>query len=238
MDLNIHSIESLSTVDGPGIRYVVFTQGCSLRCKYCHNPDTWSCGANKLMDIKELETRIIRSKEFLIRSDGGVTFSGGEPLLQIDSLIEICKNLKKENIHIAIDTSGDFDVDEKVKELCKYVDLFLLDIKHVNGKMHKWLTGKDNDKTRKFADYVCNIACVPTIIRVVYLPGITDKDNYLNELKYYIRKLSSVEKSEVLPYHEMGKYKWEELKIPYPLNDMKVPTKEEAIEIEKFLNEK
>lgn len=238
MNLNVHSIESLSTVDGPGIRFVVFTQGCNLRCKFCHNPDTWSTATNKLMEKNEILNKIMRSKEYLIRSGGGVTFTGGEPLMQIDFLIDICKDLKKEGIHIAIDTTGDFEITDKVEELCNYVDLFLLDIKHVDSKMHKYITGKNNVQTRKFADYICNIRKIKTWIRVVYLPGITDKDDFLSQLKNYIKSLKSVEKIEVLPYHEMGKYKWEELKIPYQLDYIKIPTKEEANNIDKYLNNK
>ena len=234
--LNTHSIASMSTVDGPGIRFVVFLQGCNMRCRYCHNPDTWSTIENHIYDIEDIITKVRKSRQYLERSGGGVTFSGGDPLVQIDSLIEICKILKKDGIHIAIDTSGDFDVDDKLEELCKYVDLFLLDIKHVDSEMHKWLTAREDVKARAFANYVCNVAKVPTWTRIVYIPGITDVKDYVPRLKEYISTLSSVEYVEVLPYHEMGVYKWKELNIKYTLDEYRVPTTEETQELREFLN--
>ena len=126
---NIHSIDSFSTLDGKGIRFVVFMQGCKMRCKYCHNPDTWNIEENKLIDSKQLVEEILKNKDIYVKSGGGVTFTGGEPLLQQDFLIEICKMLKKEEIHISIDTAGYVKIDEKLKELVNYVDTFLLDIK-------------------------------------------------------------------------------------------------------------
>ena len=133
----IHSIESFSKVDGPGIRYVVFMQGCKLRCKFCHNPDTWIVSGGSEISDENLVENILKVKNYLKNGRGGVTFSGGEPLLQIDFLINVCKKLKQHDIHIAIDTAGNFEITEKIDELSKYVDLFLFDIKHINDNMHK-----------------------------------------------------------------------------------------------------
>ncbi|MEG0073225.1 MAG: pyruvate formate-lyase-activating protein [Clostridia bacterium] len=231
----IHSIESLSTVDGPGMRFVVFMQGCNLRCKFCHNPDTWAKDSGKSIEEEELLKKIIRSKEFLNGSNGGVTFTGGEPLLQIDFLLEICPKIHEAGIHIAVDTSGNFPLDEKIQKLANYVDLFLIDIKHINKEKHKWITGVDPSNILKFTQYITNIRKIPTWIRIVYMPGITDEGTSIEDLKTYIQTLSSVEKVEVLPYHEMGKYKWKELNIPYTLENIRIPTKEECTKLSKYI---
>ncbi len=235
MQGNIHSIESLSTVDGPGMRFVVFMQGCQLRCKFCHNPDTWNTSANKLVEKESILAKLKRSKDYLNMSGGGVTFTGGEPLLQIDFLLEICKEIKKLGIHIAIDTNGNFEITDKIKELMSYVDLVLLDIKHIDNDMHKYITGVGNEKTLAFAKYLESIN-KKMWIRVVYMPGLTDKDNALERLKAYIDTLQNVEKVEVLPYHEMGIYKWDELGMEYPLKNQRVPSKEETEKVQKYLD--
>ena len=237
MQGNIHSIESLSTVDGPGMRFVVFMQGCHLRCKFCHNPDTWTTMPNKLVEEEVILSKIERSKDYLISSGGGVTFTGGEPLLQIDFLLDICKKIKKLGIHIAIDTNGYFEITEKIEELMKYVDLVMLDIKHIDNKIHKDLTAVENTKILKFAKYLDSIN-KNMWIRVVYMPGITDKENSLIRLKKFIDSLKNVEKVEVLPYHEMGIYKWEEMKMNYPLKEQRVPTKEETKKVQEYLDVK
>ena len=234
----IHSIESFSKVDGPGIRYVIFMQGCHLRCRFCHNPDTWNTSIGNEIEADDLVQKIISAKPYFDFSKGGVTFSGGEPLLQAKFLLEVCKKLKENNIHIAIDTAGNFDTNDPVlKELFQYVDLFLFDIKHIDSDEHEALVGVRNERILEMAKYIANVLKIPMWIRVVYLPGITDKNNALSRLRDFIATLKSVEKIEVLPYHEMGVYKWKDLKIPYTLKDQRVPTSKEAKEVEDYLNE-
>lgn len=234
----IHSIESFSKVDGPGIRYVVFMQGCNLRCQFCHNPDTWSINGGIEIDSDELVNKIIKAKPYMMKSNGGVTFSGGEPLLQAEFLIDVCKKLKRQNIHIAIDTAGNFDIeDEKINELFNYVDLFLYDIKHIDNSEHNLLVGVKNDKVLKMATYISNVWKIPMWIRIVYLPGITDKNNALYRLRKFIATLKSVEKIDILPYHEMGIYKWDNLGIEYRLKNQKIPTISECKEVSDFIND-
>lgn len=229
---NIHSIESMSVLDGPGIRYVVFMQGCNLKCKFCHNIDTTQIKENMLFTPEVLVKRIINVKEYFDFSKGGVTFSGGEPLLQTRFLIKVCKMLKKENIHIAIDTAGNFEITNEIRELLKYVDLVLLDIKHIDNEKHKYMTGVSNDKILKFAKYLSDNN-IKTWIRIVYMPGFTDEKK--EELKEFIHTLNNVEKIDVLPYHDMGVFKWKKLGLEYELNDMKIPTKEETDNFLKYI---
>lgn len=232
----IHSIESFSKVDGPGIRYVVFMQGCNLRCKFCHNPDTWSKTSGKEISEEELVKNILKAKNYIINGKGGVTFTGGEPLLQIDFLINVCKKLKENGIHIAIDTAGNFDSsDKKLNELLNYVDLFLFDIKHIDDTLHKDLVGVSNEKILSLAKYISNEKKIKMWIRIVYIPGITDKKDSIERYKKFIKLLSSVEKVEILPYHEMGKYKWKELGLKYKLKDIKIPTKQECKKIKQAI---
>lgn len=235
MEGKIHSIESFSTVDGPGIRYVVFMQGCNLRCKFCHNPDTWCRETKNIIKSDELVDKILRAKVYF-NQNGGVTFSGGEPLLQAEFLIKVCKKLKEHNIHITLDTAGNFDKnDDKIIELLKYIDLVLFDIKHLDKSIHKDLVGVENNKILELLKYIDEMK-INKWIRVVYIPGITDKNDNIEKLKVLINNLDFVQKVEVLPYHEMGKYKWDELKLKYHLNDYKIPTDEECQKLNKYLN--
>ncbi len=237
MQGRIHSIESFSTVDGPGVRYVVFMQGCNLRCRFCHNPDTWEKNSGTVIEDYELVEKILSVKKFLKNGKGGVTFSGGEPLLQAKFLINVCKKLKENDIHIAIDTAGNFDTDNSdINELINYVDLFLFDIKHIVNENHKSLIGVSNEKILNMAKYLSNVKEKDMWIRIVYIPGITDKDDSMVKYKEFIQSLKSVKKIEILPYHEMGKYKWKELGIKYTLN-AKVPTDEQTNEIRKFFKD-
>ncbi len=213
----IHSFETFSTVDGPGIRFVIFMQGCFLRCKYCHNPDTWNLNSEKLYTADEIIKKIIHCKDYLISSGGGVTITGGEPLIQIEFLTILCKEIKKLNLHVAIDTAGFVDIDNDLDELLKYVDLIILDLKEMDDEKHKWLTGVSNTKILKFAEYVCNQKNIDCIIRHVDVPGITDSKEEKNKIENFVSKLETVKKIEYLPYHEMGKYKWEELGLEYEL---------------------
>ena len=202
----IHSFESFSTVDGPGVRYVIFLQGCPLRCKYCHNRDTRDVHLGEVYDTESIVEKILNYREYM-GEDGGVTVSGGEPLLQIDFVIDLFKRLKAEGIHTAIDTSGFVDVD-KLKDLLDYTDLVILDLKEMDNDTHKDLIGVDNAKILKFAEHISNSG-VPMWIRHVLVPTITDKEEHLLKLKEFVSTLKNVEKVEVLGYHTLGSEKWE-----------------------------
>lgn len=234
----IHSEVSFSKVDGPGIRYVLFMQGCNLRCKFCHNVDTWNKKSGTLVEARKIADNILKSLPYMKNSNGGVTVSGGEPLLQIDFLIELFKILKKYDVHIALDTAGNFDINTKgLDELLEYVDLVLFDIKHIDNEEHKKLVGFENTKILEMAKYISNVKKIPMWIRIVYIPSITDKNNSFERYKVFLNTLESVEKIDVLPYHEMGVYKWKELDMEYKLKDIRIPTKEECKKIEKYLCE-
>ena len=216
----VHSIESLGTVDGPGIRYVIFLQGCHLRCKYCHNRDTWDIKGGSYKSLDEIFDQIKRYKPYFKSSNGGVTVTGGEPLLQVKFLIELFRNLKKAGIHTCIDTSGMVNLTEDVKKLLKLTDLVLLDIKHINSEKCKELTGHDNKKELEFARYLSQNG-IPMWIRQVIVPGITDDEKDITDLKEFVKKLKTVEKVEFLPYHTVGKYKWKELGEKYQLEEIR-----------------
>lgn len=212
----IHSFESFGTLDGPGIRFIVFMQGCHLKCKFCHNRDTWDITGGIEYSAQEVFEKIIRYKNFF-ENNGGVTISGGEPLLQSDFLIELFTLLKKENIHTSIDTSGNLQITESIKKLIDLTDLFLLDIKCINSDICKELTGIDNKKELEFAEYLSNHNKIMWI-RQVIIPGITDNTEDLLKLREFLGKLKTIEKIEFLPYHDTGKYKWTELGLEYPLD--------------------
>lgn len=222
----IHSIETFGTVDGPGIRFVLFLKGCPLRCLYCHNPDTWTNDGALQLDEKEIISRVLKYKNYY--RNGGLTISGGEPLVQIDFLIELCKLAKMNNIHTAIDTSGcTFNENDtnKFDELIKYVDLFLVDIKHINEEKCIKLTGKTNVNTLNFLTYL-DKKSIKVWIRQVLLPGYTTDEEDLFQTRKFIESLSNVEKIEVLPYHTMGEVKYQNLNIKYPLKGIEPPSKE------------
>lgn len=224
---SIDSIESFGLVDGPGIRTVVFLNGCKLRCKYCHNPEMWKMG-NRNYTPEELAKRIIRNKPYFRRNRGGVTFSGGEPLLQSEFLIEVCKILKDENIHIALDTAGVGN--GNYEELLSYVDLVLLDIKHTTREGYKDLTGKEMDSFLEFVEAL-NKSGKSVWIRQVIVPGMMDNDTYLKGLKDILKKINNIERIEFLPYHTMGKEKYEKLNIPYPFENLEAMDKEKCQEL-------
>lgn len=230
----IHSFETFGTLDGPGIRFVIFMQGCCLKCKYCHNRDTWSINSGKMISIQELVKEIIKYKSYMESSGGGVTISGGEPLLQTDFICALFRELKKHNIHTAIDTAGSIPISYEIKELLKYTDLVLLDIKHINNEKCINLTGAPNKNTLEFAKYL-NKLNIPVWIRQVLLPGYTDDESDLLELKQFIDSLSNVEKVELLPYHNLGKFKWEEIGENYELDDVEPPTQEEIDKAKQIL---
>ena len=217
----IHSTESFGTVDGPGIRYVVFMQGCPMRCLYCHNPDTWDIGGGREISCDELLGEFERNRSFYEK--GGITISGGEPLLQTDFLIELFKAAKQKGIHTCIDTSGitynenDCEYIKKLDVLMNYTDLVMLDIKHIDHKKHKALTGMDNKAVLGFAKYL-EKKNIPVWIRCVIVKGLTDNENDLLTLGKFIGSLKNLKALDVLPYHTMGIQKYKELNINYPLD--------------------
>lgn len=217
MKVSVDSIETFGLVDGPGIRTVIFLNGCTLRCKYCHNPEMWTL-KEKNYDTDTLVKKILRNKPYFKRNNGGVTFSGGEPLLQIDFLLDICKKLKEENIHIALDTAG-VGIG-KYDEILKLVDLVLLDIKHITKEGYKDLTGKEIEESEKFIEEL-NKSGVPVWIRQVIVPGIMDNEEYIDGLVEYLKKIKNIEKIEFLPFHHLGFEKYEKLNVPNPLKDVK-----------------
>ncbi|MBE7704905.1 MAG: pyruvate formate lyase-activating protein [Cyanobacteria bacterium SIG29] len=227
---NIHSLESMGTVDGPGIRLVVFLQGCPMRCQYCHNPDTWEYKDNKKISVKNVIEKYYNVKEFL--KNGGITVTGGEPLSQIGFVTELFKQAKKENIHTALDTSGILFNPEnttKIDGLLKYTDLVLLDIKHINNEEHIKLTGFPNTNILEFAKYLSAIN-KPVWIRHVVIPTITYNTVYLKELGRFLAQLNNIKALDLLPYHTMAISKYENLKIEYPLKDVPAPKKEEIMD--------
>lgn len=234
----IHSFESFGTVDGPGIRFVVFLQGCPLRCQYCHNPDTWGAGGEE-HTAEAVAKKALRFKNYFGK-DGGVTVTGGEPLLQIDFVIELFTLLKAQGVHTCVDTSGfTFHKDDPVsvdkhKKLLEKTDLFLLDIKHIDDEACKKLTGHSNENTLAFARFLSENG-KKTWIRQVLVPNITDDDESLKRTRAFIDTLKGVEKVEVLPYHTMGVVKYEKLGIPYPLAGVETPTKERVANAKNIL---
>ena len=228
----IHSFESFSTLDGPGIRYVIFLQGCPLRCKYCHNRDTRDVNLGEEYTVDEVVEKVENYKEYM-GANGGVTVSGGEPLLQIDFVIEFFKRLKEKNIHTAIDTSGFIDI-SKLKDLLKFTDLVILDLKEMDNDVHKDLIGVSNEKILKFAKHLSDNN-VSMWIRHVLVPGITDKNEHLNKLKEFIQTLKSVEKVEVLGYHWLGKEKWELMGEKHPLDGVREASISDVSKAEKIL---
>ena len=229
----IHSFESFGTVDGPGIRFVVFMQGCPLRCQYCHNPDTWDMSDGKEYSVEEVASRAARYKNYF-GDRGGITVSGGEPLMQIDFVIELFKAMKARGINTCADTTGiSFNPDDeasvkKHEELLEVCDLFMLDIKHIDNDKHKTLTGLPNARPLAFAKFLSD-RNKRTWIRHVLVPGLTDDDSSLMKLRSFLDTLSSVEKVEVLPYHTMGEVKYEKMGIPYALAGVEPPAKERVM---------
>ena len=226
---HIHSTESFGAADGPGVRFIVFMQGCHMRCRYCHNPDTWKMDGGDEVTADEILKRALRFKPYWGK-DGGITISGGEPLLQIDFVIELFKKAKELGINTCIDTAGNpFTKEEpffsKFVELMKYTDLLLLDLKEINPTRHKDLTGFDNSNIIEMAKYLSEIN-KPVWIRHVLVPEHSDFDEDLDALGDFIDTLSNVDRVEILPYHTLGKFKWENLGIPYTLESISPPSAE------------
>lgn len=234
----IHSTESFGSVDGPGVRFVIFTAGCAMRCQFCHNPDTWHMKTGTPQEADDLIKKALRYRSYW-GSEGGITVSGGEPLLQIDFLVELFRLAKKNGIHTTLDTSGNpFTREEpffgKFQELMQYTDLILLDIKHIDEKEHIRLTGHTNKNILDLADYLSQIN-KPVWIRHVLVPERSDKDEYLIRLRAFLDTLKNIARVEVLPYHTLGEYKWKELGYEYPLTGIEPPTKERIENAEKIL---
>ncbi|MBO4591599.1 MAG: pyruvate formate lyase-activating protein [Eubacterium sp.] len=247
----IHSTESFGAVDGPGIRFIVFMQGCNMRCKYCHNPETWNiCTGDNLDKLNdsgitvhsvtpsEIMSKALRFRTYW-KNGGGITVSGGEALLQIDFVTELFALAKKEGVNTTLDTSGnpfksEGEFFEKFKKLCEVTDLFMLDIKHIRDDEHKKLTGHTNKNILEMAKYLSDNG-KEMWIRYVLVPGITDDEEAVKELGEYIKTLKTVSKVEVLPYHKMGIPEYERLNIEYPLKGVNPPTKEEVERTYKLL---
>lgn len=230
----IHSTESFGTVDGPGIRFVIFMQGCTLKCKYCHNRDTWDVNSGTKITVQELLKQIQNYKSYMDNSGGGVTVSGGEPLLQAEFVTELFKELKNMGIHTALDTAGSIPISAQIKELLKYTDLVLLDIKHIDSSKAVDLTGFSNKNNLDFARYLNNLK-IPVWIRQVLVPGYTDDKFDLQKLKKFIDTLENVEKVELLPYHNLGKFKWNEIGDIYELENVIPPSNEDILKAKSIL---
>ena len=220
----VHSIESFGTVDGPGIRFVLFLQGCHLQCKYCHNRDTWDINGGSYKSLDSIFEKILNYKNY-IYPNGGVTITGGEPLLQAKFLIELFTKLKKKKIHTCIDTSGMVALTEDIKKVLSLTDLVLLDIKHIDDKKCKELVGKSNKLELNFAKYLSDNG-IKMWIRQVLIPGYTDNPEDLLKLKHFLSTLKTVDKIELLPYHDMGKFKWKKLGLSYDLENVPNATTE------------
>ena len=235
----IHSIETFGSVDGPGVRFVIFTQGCAMRCRFCHNADTWQMQAGEKMTANALLDKAERYRNYW-GAEGGITVSGGEPLLQIDFLLELFAKAKERGIHTCIDTalqpyasSGPWA--EKFAKLMELTDLLLVDIKHIDEEAHKDLTGVGNANIQEGLRYLSSIH-KPVWIRQVLVPGITDNIDALHRTRSFIETLDNVEKIEVLPYHALGAYKWEKLGMEYTLKGVEAPSAESVQKADDILH--
>ena len=234
MQGRIHSLESFGTVDGPGVRFVVFVQGCPMRCAYCHNPDTWDMNGGTLMEPSYIIEQYERDISFY--KGGGITVTGGEPLMQVDFLLDLFTLAKKKNIHTCIDSSGiaykpngNPEWLAKLDKLMTLTDLVMLDIKHINPEKHKELTSQPNEGILAFAKYL-DEKNVNMWIRHVIVPGVTDDDKYLYELGYFIGEFQNLKALDALPYHTMGENKYEKLGMEYKLKGVPAMEKKDLLE--------
>ena len=209
-------------------------QGCPLRCKFCHNRDTWDCKGGNEYTVNEIYEKILKYKNYFIASNGGVTVSGGEPLLQTNFVTELFKRLKQAGINTALDTSGMFDITDKIKELIDLTDLFLVDIKSINDEICKDLVGHSNKKELEFIKYLDSIG-KEIWIRQVIVPGITDIEEDLYKLRDFINSIEHITKVDLLPYHDLGKYKWLELNETYPLENIRTANNDDVERVKKIL---
>lgn len=235
---NIHSVESFGSADGPGVRYIVFLKGCAMRCKYCHNPDTWAGQGEDWQTPEEVLNKALRYKNYW-KKNGGITVSGGEALLQIDFVTELFRLAKEKGVNTCLDTSGNpFTREEpffgKFRKLMEVTDLFMLDIKHMDPAGHRKLTGCDNANILDMARFLSDSGKAMWI-RHVLVPGITDDEEQLTSLRKFIDTLKTVERVEILPYHTLGVFKWKELGIPYQLEGVEPPTEEQVKRAKKVM---
>ncbi|MCX5715161.1 MAG: pyruvate formate-lyase-activating protein [Candidatus Omnitrophica bacterium] len=232
---NIHSFETFGTHEGPGIRLVVFLQGCRARCLWCHNPDTWQEGAGKYIGVGEIMVRLNKCLPYIMSSKGGITVSGGEPLLQIDFLLELFRMCKEIKVHTAIDTSAFYNPPDepKLPALLALTDLLIVDIKAANKKLHKRLTSRNLEQVTRFIDLLEDKK-KQYWIRYCLTPGLNDAEGDLKELGKLTRGLRHCKIFEFLPYHILGKYKWEHLGLAYPLKDTRAATQKDIKRAERI----
>jgi pyruvate formate lyase activating enzyme len=222
----IGAYESCGTVDGPGLRFIVFFQGCPMRCLYCHNPESWDYSAGEAVTAGEVFDEIRKYKNFMRLSKGGVTFSGGEPLSRphfLEALLTLCKD---DGIHTVVDTSGFTLLTDTVKRIVELTDLFLLDVKCVDANMHQIITGETNTRTFAFAEYLAQWG-KEVILRYVFVPQLNDRVHHMRKLAKWAVELGNIEKVELLPFHKMGEWKWKQYALPYRLSETRVPEPEE-----------
>ena len=235
----IHSVETFGSVDGPGVRYVIFLQGCRMRCKYCHNPETWATEGGEPATAEQMVSAALRYRSYWGKR-GGITVSGGEPLLQMDFVIDLFTRAKEAGIHTCLDTAGNpFTMENpffrKMKELIQVTDLFLLDLKEMDSGIHRKLTGWGNENILRMASWLSDQG-KKMWIRHVLVPGWTDQEEDVREMSRFIDSLKTVRRVEVLPYHTLGIFKWEKLRIPYGLSGVRPPDNEEELRANEILN--
>lgn len=231
----IHKIDSLGTVDGPGLRYIVFLQGCKMRCLYCHNPDSWALNQGEERHVDDVFSDILKSKKYMERSSGGLTVSGGEPLLQAEFVAALFERAKKENIHTCLDTNGFIaDNDPVLDRLLPLTDLVMLDIKHLDLMQHKKLTGQSFDLPLAFARRLQRDG-IRTWFRQVLLDDWTMGEDYAHQLAEFTKQFDNVELVELLPFHQLGKYKWDEIGVSYKLADAKSPKRDDVLKMKDIL---
>ena len=235
----VHSLESFGSVDGPGVRFVVFLQGCALRCKYCHNPETWATDCGEQWTAEDLFRRVYRYRNYWGKK-GGITVSGGEPLRQMDFLTDFFTLAHQKGVHTAIDTAGEPFRPDDVEWLARFdkllavTNLIILDLKEIDPEKHRRLTGKDNSNILALARYASDHG-IPLWVRHVLVPGLTDDEDGLRQTAAFLASLKTVERVEVLPYHTLGLFKWQKLGISYPLPDAVPPTAEQVKRAEELL---
>ncbi len=229
----VHSFESFGTVDGPGVRFVIFFQGCHLSCLYCHNRDLWDFHTGTEYSIDYVFNEAVKYRPYFEAGQGGVTASGGDPLMQAPAIVALFRKCRDSGIHTALDTSGALPLTSIVKRVLELTDVVLLDIKSMNDFRHTELTGISNKNTLEFAEYLAQQK-IPVWIRHVIVPGITDNEEDCRELARFIKTLTNVEKIELLPFHKMGEFKWEELSKEYSLTDTEPPTPEDMIRVQSY----
>ncbi|MDF7667084.1 pyruvate formate lyase 1-activating protein [Orbaceae bacterium ESL0727] len=231
----MHSFESFGTVDGPGIRFIVFFQGCLMRCLYCHNRDTWDLKAGREITVDELMKEIVSYKNFIMPNDGGVTASGGEAILQAEFVAAWFRACHEEGIHTCLDTNGYArQIDQTIENLMDVTDLVMLDLKQINDEIHQKLAGVSNKRVLEFAQYLQKIN-KRTWIRYVVVPGWTDDDASAHLLGQFIKDMKNIERVDLLPYHSLGAYKWKNIGDKYSLEGVEPPPRETLDRIQAIL---